>query len=116
MLARIFFNFVDCARYGAVLTKLHNDYVTGRHNVYPNDRVSTFALINNWQSGYKRALYNSSINEASFTQDGTRSSGGITFWGCGKDGVTLAQCPNANCVKKFKAKQERKQSTYNQGQ
>jgi hypothetical protein len=36
--------------------------------------------------------------------------------GCGKDGVTLAQCPIANCVKKFKAKQERKESTYNQGQ
>jgi hypothetical protein len=53
MLARMFLNRVDCARYGTMLTKLHNEYVTGRRNDYPNDRVSAFALINNWQSGQK---------------------------------------------------------------
>jgi hypothetical protein len=93
------------ARMFLMLTKLHNDFVTGRRSVYPNNRVTTFALINNWQSGHERPLYNSSMNGASSTQDGTRSSGGITCWGCGKDGVTLAQCPNTNCVKKFKEKQ-----------
>jgi hypothetical protein len=29
--------------------------------------------------------------------------------GCGKEGVTLAKCTNVNCIKKFKAKQDRKQ-------
>ena len=56
------------------------------------------------------------MNGASFTQDGTKSLGGITCWGCGKDGVTLAQCTNTNCVKKYKATQERKKSTHDKGQ
>ena len=32
------------------------------------------------------------------------------------DGVRLAQCTNTNCVKKYKAKQERKHPTNDQGQ
>jgi hypothetical protein len=48
MLARMFLNRVDRARYGAMLTKLHNDDVTGCHDIYPNCRVSAFALVNNW--------------------------------------------------------------------
>jgi hypothetical protein len=116
ILARMFLNRVDRARYGAMLTELHNDNVTGQGDVYPNNRVSAFALINNWQNGHERQFYNSSMNGASFTQDGTKSSGGITCWGCGKDGITLAQCTNTSCVKRYKAKQESKQSMYDQGQ
>jgi hypothetical protein len=112
----MFLNCVDCARYGTMFTKLHNDYVTGRLDVYPNNRVSAFALINNWQNGHERQFYNSSMNGASFTQDDTKSCGGITCWGCGKDEITLAQCTNTSCVKRYKAKQERKQPMYDQGQ
>jgi hypothetical protein len=88
VLARMFLNRVDCARYSAMLTKLHNDYVTGQRDIYPNDRISAFALINNWQFENEKPPYNSSLNGALFTQNNTRSSGGITCWGCGKEGVT----------------------------
>ena len=116
MLARMFLNRVDRGRYGTMLTTLHNDYVTGRRDVYPNNTVSAFALINNWQNVHERSFYNSSTSGASFVQDATKSSGGITCWGCGKDGVTLAQCTNTNCVKKHKARLERKQPSHDQGQ
>jgi hypothetical protein len=36
-------------------------------------------------------------------------SNGIACWGRGKEGVTLAECTNVNCINKFKAKQDRKQ-------
>jgi hypothetical protein len=91
-----------------MLVKLHNDYVTGRRDVYPNDRFSAFALINNWNIGYKKPYQNPN-NGISFTQNGSRLSNGIACWGCGKEGVTLAECTNVNCMKKFKAKQDRKQ-------
>jgi hypothetical protein len=57
-----------------------------------------------------RPIYNSNLNGASFAQDGTKSTGGISCCGCGREGVTLAQCANAKCVKKYKAKQDRKLS------
>jgi hypothetical protein len=71
ILARMFLNRVDRARYGAMLTKLHNDYVTGQRDIYPNDRISAFALINNWLFESEKPPYHSSLNSASFTQDGT---------------------------------------------
>jgi hypothetical protein len=49
-------------------------------------------------------------------QSGSKSSGPIVCWGCGKEGVTLYECTNPSCIKKNKVKQERKQASYNQGQ
>jgi hypothetical protein len=84
----MFLNRVDCARYGTILVKMHNDYATEQRDVYPNDRISAFSLVNN-----------PNLNGASFAQDGTKSTEGISCWGCERVGVTLAQCTNANCVK-----------------
>ena len=94
ILARMFLNRIDRSRYGAMLVKLHNDYVTGRRDIYPNSRISAFALINNWHFETEKPVYNSNLNRASFIQDGTKSNGGIVCWGCGKEGVTLSQCVN----------------------
>jgi hypothetical protein len=49
-------------------------------------------------------------------QSGSKSSGPIACWGCGKERVTLYQCTNPSCIKKNKVKHERKQALYNQGQ
>jgi hypothetical protein len=102
ILARMFLNRVDCTRYGSMLVKLHNDYVTGRRNVYPNDRTSAFALINNWNNGYERSTHNIGYSGSSFIHDGTKPLGGIVCWGCGKEGVTLAECTHPTCVKSIK--------------
>jgi hypothetical protein len=99
-----------------MITKLHNDYVTGRHDIYHNCRVSAFALVNNWHIESEKSTYNSNFSGASFMQSGSKSSGPIACWGCGKEGVTLYQCTNPSRIKKNKVKQERKQASYNQGQ
>jgi hypothetical protein len=39
-----------------MLLELQNNYITGRHNVYPNNRVSAFALLNNWNGTYDRGF------------------------------------------------------------
>jgi hypothetical protein len=106
ILARMFLARADKNRYGQMMAKLQNDYVTGRHDVYPNNRVAAFALINNWNHAYEKGIYvtTGNMNGASFLQDNI----GITCWGCGKEGVTLAECKNESCLKKYKARQERK--------
>jgi hypothetical protein len=93
---------VDRTQYGAMLVKLHNDYVTGQHDIYPNDRISAFALINNRNLENKKSTLNYNLNGASFTQDGTRLFRGIAFWGCRKEGVNLAQYTSTNGVKSTK--------------
>jgi hypothetical protein len=47
-LARMFLSRVDRTRYSSMLIKLHNDYVTGQCDIYPNNRISTFALLEQW--------------------------------------------------------------------
>jgi hypothetical protein len=115
MLARMFLNRVDRVQHGTMIVKLHNDYVTGQRDVHPNDRISAFSLINNWQNENERPIYNPNLNSDSCAQDGTKFAGGISWWGYGREGATLSQCTNANCLKKYKAKQDRKQSAYDQG-
>jgi hypothetical protein len=107
----MFLNRIDRTRYGSMLVKLHNDYVTGRRDVYPNNRISAFALINNWNNSYEKPYQNQCYNGTSFAQSGSRLSNGIVCWGCGKEGITLAECTNPSCIKRFKAKQDRKQSS-----
>jgi hypothetical protein len=75
----------------AQLGKIHIDYVTVQHDGYPNDRISSFSLINNWQYEYERPVYSSKLNGALLDQEGTKSTRGITCWGCGREGITLAQ-------------------------
>jgi hypothetical protein len=110
VLARMFLNRIDRTRYGSMLVKLHNDYVTGRRDVHPNDRISAFALINNWNNRYEKPYQNQSYNGTSFAQSRSRLSNGIVCWGCGKEGITLGECTNPSCIKRFKVKQDRKQS------
>jgi hypothetical protein len=109
--ARMFLNRIDHTHYGSMLVKLHNDYVTSRHDVYPNDRISAFALINNGNNSYEKPYQNQSYNGTSFAQSRSRLLNGIVYWGCGKEGITLAECTNPSCIKRFKAKQDRKQSS-----
>jgi hypothetical protein len=104
MLARMFLTRVDRVQHGTMIVKLHNNYVTGQRDVYPNDRISAFSLINNWQNENERPIYNSNLNNDSFAQDGTKLAGGISWWVYGREGVTLSQCTNANCLKKYKEK------------
>jgi hypothetical protein len=112
ILARMFITRVDKTRYGSMLVKLHNDFVTGRRDVYPNDRISAYALINNWNNTYEKGYHTSSgiHSGSSFTQDGTRTPNVVACWGCGKEGITLAQCGKESCIQKYKARQERKQT------
>jgi hypothetical protein len=72
LLARMFLNPLDCAQYGTMLVKVHNDYITGQRDVYPNDRISAFSLINNLEYEYERLVYNLNLNSALFAQDGTK--------------------------------------------
>ena len=65
-LARMFLNRVDRTRYDSMLVKLHNDYVTRRRDVYPNHRISAFALINNWNNGYEKSYQNPSYSGICF--------------------------------------------------
>jgi hypothetical protein len=113
ILARMFLARADKFRYGNMLSKLQNDYITGRHDVYPNSRVAAFALLNNWNGTYDRgfSIQFKGHNETSFVQN-VAKTGGIACWGCGKEGTLLLQCENETCIKKFKAKQARKGKTF----
>jgi hypothetical protein len=99
----------DRFRYVNMLSKLQNDYITGRHDVYPNSRIAAFALLNNWNGIYDRGfnMQFSGHDWTSFVQN-TAKTGGIACWGCGKEGTLLLLCENETCIKKFKAKQARK--------
>jgi hypothetical protein len=44
--------------------------LTGRHEIYPIDRISALAFINNWYYENEKPTHNSNLNGASFTQDG----------------------------------------------
>jgi hypothetical protein len=46
----------DKFRYSNVLSKFQNDYIIGRHNVYPKNRVAAFPLLNNWNRTYDRGF------------------------------------------------------------
>jgi hypothetical protein len=78
-----------------MLSKLQNDYITGRHDVYPNSRVAAFALLNNWNGTYNRDfnMQISDHNGTLFMQNAAKT-GGIACWGCGKVGTLLSQCEN----------------------
>jgi hypothetical protein len=110
ILARMFLTRANKVRYGGMLTKLQNDYITGRQDVYPDSQIAAFSLLNNWHCGYKRGLYmtGTTNNGTSFAQDGAKRSIIPSCWGCGKEGVMLSQCNNESCMKRFKAKQARK--------
>jgi hypothetical protein len=56
ILSRMFLARVDKNRHGQMMAKLQYDYVTGRHDVYPNIRVAAFALINNWNHVYEKGI------------------------------------------------------------
>jgi hypothetical protein len=107
VLARMFLNRFDLTCYGSMLVKLHNNYATGQPGVYPNHRIYAFALINNRNNGYKKSFQNPSYNGISFALNGSRLS--IACWGCGKERIMLAECTRASGIKRFKAKQDRKQ-------
>jgi hypothetical protein len=49
---------------------------------------------------------------ASFIQGSVQPGNGITSWGCGKEGIMLSKCTNETCVKRYNAKQERKQGIH----
>jgi hypothetical protein len=56
ILERMFLAWADKFRYCNMLSKLQNDYITGRHDVYPNSRVAAFSLLNNWNGTYGRGF------------------------------------------------------------
>jgi hypothetical protein len=115
ILAKMFLVRADKGRYGGMLAKLQNDYITGRVNVYPVDRIAAFSLLNNWNNGYERGAYvfGGAHSGTSFAQDGAKRNNTIACWGCGKEGVVLAQCVNDECIKKFKEKQAKKSGIVN---
>jgi hypothetical protein len=108
ILARMFLTRADRGRYGSMMAKLQNDYITGRKDVYPDTRIEAFLLLNNWNSTYDKGSINigGGYNGSSFTQEGGKGSG-IACWGCGKEGIVLSQCTNTACIKRYKIKQEK---------
>jgi hypothetical protein len=93
ILARMFLAQADKFRYGNMLSKLQNDYITVRHDVYPNSRVAAFALLNNWNGTYDRgfSMQINGHNGDLFVQN-PEKTGGIACWGYGKEGTLLLQC------------------------
>jgi hypothetical protein len=95
-----------------MLSKLQNDYITGRYDVYSNNRVAAFALLRNWNGTYDRG-FNMQISghNGTLIVQNAKNNGGITCWGCGKVGTLLSQCENKASIKKFEAKHSRKGKT-----
>jgi hypothetical protein len=75
-IARMFLTRADRGRYGSIIAKLQNNYITGQKDVYPDTRVEAFALINNWNSSYDKGSFNIGIgyNGILFTQEGGKGS------------------------------------------
>jgi hypothetical protein len=81
ILARMFLTCANRGRYGSMMAKLQNNYITGQKDVYPDTRVEAFALINNWNSSYDKGSFNTGVgyNGISFTQEGGKGSN-IACW------------------------------------
>jgi hypothetical protein len=45
-----------------------------------------------------------------------KKNGNIHCWGCGKEGIVMSEFSNEVCIKKWKAKQDRKSNTTVAGQ
>ena len=96
-LACLFLLSTDRIRYGSLVDGIENDHVKGL-NTYPKTLQEAFALLTQTKATRRGRFIPAG---SSFLQ------GEIKCWGCGTPGVILSECVNPECVKKWKAKQER---------
>jgi hypothetical protein len=91
----------DKTRYGDMLTEIQNDYQKNI-NSYPATVTSAYALLVNWIPKF--------VPRAPVLQQGSSfaQGGNIECWGCRKADVLLSECVKPECMKKWKAKQDRR--------
>jgi hypothetical protein len=106
VLSCMFLNRADKTKYGEMVTDLHNDYVKGNDS-YPSTLKDSCALLTNWHPKFESKPVVAQYG-TSFAQEVAKTSGGVTCWGCGKEGIVMSERTNEVCIKKWKAKQERK--------
>jgi hypothetical protein len=113
VLACMFLNRADKTRYGDMVIELHNDYVKGKDS-YPSTMRAAFTMLTNWRPKYE-SRPSAVQNGSSFNQEAGKN-GNIHCWGCGKEGIVMSECTNELCIKKWKAKQDRRSNTTGAGQ
>ena len=113
-LACLFLSNACKERYGNAIDDLHNDYLKGHRNTYPESLNEAYAFLDDVRMPKAQKV----APAASFAQEfqGVDEDKGVwTFvqngkkvvrcFGCGKKNTYLNSCKNTDCVKKWRAKQ-----------
>ena len=105
-LAVKFITGADKFRYGDLQTDLKNDFSKGVTS-YPDSLTAAYTRLTTWTPKYDGPRGVPNAHGTSFAQH----AGGVSCWGCGKEGVVLGKCTEPSCVEKWKNKNAKKEVT-----
>lgn len=105
-MAVVFLLGIDQNRYGDMVDDIRNNYMLGL-KMYPKTVLEVYHLLLTWHPKFGSATRNN-IDASSFAQEGEETSR-VACWGCGMKGVVLSECKNSKCMKKWAAKQCRRE-------